>query len=132
MAVKTYVVNDEWKDINKANKISAYVEDGEVQGVFLNGEELGGGGGGDFSIAEVTITNATLSDVDCGIPYINQDYDDSEALRSIPADDERICAIILYKGTAYIYIDSEDIEVTGGVSIDDGIIVTGDGTITIH
>ena len=46
MAVKTYILNDDWKDLDKHNKLAAYSEDGEITGVWLNGEELGGGGGG--------------------------------------------------------------------------------------
>ena len=83
MAVKTYVVNDEWKDINKANTLFAYVEDGEVLGVLLNGEMLGNG---NITEAEATGTLAN--------PWGDIDYDDLRA------------KLALMDASAYLTIDA--------------------------
>lgn len=52
---KSYCIRDDWKDINKVNYVAFKSVDGEVQDLTVNGEPAGGGGGGDFSTAEVTI-----------------------------------------------------------------------------
>ena len=92
----------------------------------------GGGGSSDFSTAEVTITNVTRTDVACAIPFVDNVYEDAEVLTIIPMDEEKTYNVILYKGSAYFEIDSENITVTGDLSTEDnGIIVTGNGTITI-
>ena len=159
MATKNYMINDKWLDLDKQNIVELQSVDGELDSLKVNGSEIvtpsgkititengtdidiaqyaladvsvSGGGGGDLSTAEVTITNTTNSDVRCAIPVVEPDFDDAEGVSVLLADHEHTYNIILYKGKAWFTIDSENIAVTGGVSIDDGIVVTGDGTITI-
>lgn len=54
---KSYSMRDDWKDKNKVNYVAFKSVDGEVQDLTVNGEPAGGGGG-DFSTAEVTIHTA--------------------------------------------------------------------------
>ena len=92
----------------------------------------GGGGSSDFSKAEVTIINSSRSDVPCAIPIAVDEHNNAEAISRIRGDAENTYKVILYKGTACLLFDSEDIAVTGAITIDDGLVfVTGDGTITI-
>lgn len=61
MAVKNYLINDKWLDIDKQNIVEVKSTDGVIGSIKLNGEEYGGsGGGGDsdlLKIATVTIVN---------------------------------------------------------------------------
>lgn len=93
-----------------------------------------GGGSSDFSTAEVQISNKKRVSVSCAIPIVETEYNVADALLDIEADlDNRPYEVILYKGTAFLIIDSEDVSVTGDIVIgDDGITVTGNGTITIN
>ena len=96
------------------------------------GESGGGGGSSDFSTAEVQIGNTSGAPVSCGIPIVEDMYDDSTAITTINRDDVNTYKVILYKGKSYIFIDSENIALTGDISTEDGfLLVTGDGTITI-
>ena len=94
----------------------------------------GGGGGGDsdFSTAQVTISNSG-SFKPCAIPFINEGQEVCMAITDIMGGDISIFVIPLYKGKAVIYIESENISVTGAVEDLGGgyLMVTGDGTITI-
>ena len=54
---KSYSVRDDWKDKNIVNYVAFKSVDGEVQDLTVNGEPAGGGGGGDFSTANVQIIN---------------------------------------------------------------------------
>lgn len=102
---------------------------------LVDGQELGGGGGGDFSTAIVRISNAAGHAINSAIPYIDNHYNDIEAARDIPFDADVEYAIPLYKGRAALYfeLNTESIALTGDLTDDGGgfIIVEGNGTITI-
>ena len=52
MAIKNYLINDKWLDLDKQNIVEVKSTDGVIGSVKLNGEEYGGGGGeSDFSTA---------------------------------------------------------------------------------
>lgn len=48
MAYKNYKIKDNWLDIDKYNVVDVQSVDGVIQGVKVNGEDAGGGGGGDL------------------------------------------------------------------------------------
>lgn len=43
MAVKNYLINDKWLDIDKQNIVEVKSTDGVIESIKLNGEEYGGG-----------------------------------------------------------------------------------------
>lgn len=161
MATKNYMINDKWLDLDKQNIVELQSVDGVLDSLKVNGSEIetpsgkimitengtdidvaqyaladvnveGGGGSSDFSKAEVTIINSSRSDVPCAIPIAVDEHNNAEAISRIRGDAENTYKVILYKGTACLLFDSEDIAVTGAITIDDGLVfVTGDGTITI-
>lgn len=138
MAVKTYIVNDDWKDLDKHNKLAMASEDGEVAGVWLNGEELGGGGGGgDFSTAEITLVcdgfdnDEGTGKIDgCFINnnridwFVNIETAATGTLGTFPA--------VLYKGvgTAFAYPGAL-VSISGDIVADENgnLTITGNGTI---
>ena len=72
--IKTYIINDNWTDLGAENKVAVLSVDGEIDKVYVNGEEAGGGGG-DFSTAEVTFADYSLE---------NSDYEQAELPLVIP------------------------------------------------
>lgn len=90
-------------------------------------EPLGGGGSGDFTIAEVTFATAAS-----GIAIAVIDEDGSAVLAY--ATEGSTHNAILYKGTQVVFVDDiDDWEVSGNATIDaeeDTIIITGNCTIT--
>ena len=56
MATKNYMINDKWLDLDKQNIVELQSVDGEIDKVFVNGEEAGSGG---FSVITVKMINAT-------------------------------------------------------------------------
>ena len=104
----------------------------------------GGGGGGDFSTAEVTVIGGGI-DVDDAYPeiYICALVND-EIVSYVPLEENEISIdVILYKGEqGNIYLlsqvgnslTSDDFSVTGNITVDEEsfyITITGNGTITI-
>lgn len=99
------------------------------------------GGGGDFSTAEVVVTNpATVHEI---VSFIAPVIINDKIETGFDVGNNTITeTIVLYKGSCEIYttdadtgeeIPSSDIAVTGDISVDEYgvIIVTGSGTITI-
>lgn len=99
----------------------------------------GGGGSSDFSIAHVTITNNASNSFVLFIPWlapVDDDYYLSSQVSSGDIDSSGYTMdIVLYKGTAYLMLDSEqgfEFAFTGDITGDTNLtIITGDGTITI-
>lgn len=88
-----------------------------------------GGGSSDFSTAEVTISadfNGTAH-----VAYIH-DGEMSEGIVGVGVEPKTI-EVILYKGLAYFYSDSDPTYVvTGDITEDDGdVYISGNGTITM-
>ena len=54
MAVKTYMMNDKWLDLNKLNHVFVKSVDGVIQGIEVNGVPAGGGGP-EYDTVTVTI-----------------------------------------------------------------------------
>ena len=142
---RTYQIMDPWKDRDVVNLVDVKAVDGEITDVKVNGEPAGGGGG-DFSTAQVTIDNSnnqgsypeiygSIIDsynegglpptlVDCTSGYI------------APYDPIQTYTIILYKGKARLSVNASGvttITVSGNVTDngDAAYIVSGNGTITI-
>lgn len=143
---KTYQIMDPWKDMDKVNLVDVKSVDGEITDVKINGEPAGGGGG-DFSTAEVTIDNSNNqgyyppiygSIIDSykqgGFPPTLLDCTGGEIA---PSDPIQTYTVILYKGKAKLFVDTgsgdKTITVSGNVT-DIGsttYIFTGNGTIRI-
>lgn len=118
--------NTEYKlEINEAGEAtSCYNQDTDT-------EYIGGGGGGDFSIAEVTIT----SDANAAIvaPLITDDGESCAFTDTNFDAGTTTVYVILYKGTAYGRLVDASGSGSGGVEVDEfgEIVFTGDGSITI-
>ena len=143
MATKYYGIKDNWTDDDVANVIEVASEDGSVSSVKVNGVEYGGGGGGDFSTAQVTVINNLSSDqgyVTTETPYVHEEDGDEwlEGVISVNDGETKEAKIVVYKGVAYADFAHKPlpaamtITATGNISVDDGLCtITGDGTITI-
>ena len=89
--IKTYIINDKWTDLDAENNVAVMSVDGEIDKVYVNGTEAGGGGG-DFSTAEVTIhftfseTSDDMTNVNAFVPVCLTDAEIS-AFPSIPMND---------------------------------------------
>lgn len=134
MAVRNYGIHDKWTNINKVNNVEIQSVDGVIENILVNGEPAGGGGGGDFTVANVTITQigehyADLSGCCC---YTEDDENFSAAF----LDYEVVNKVILYKGSAMVNVNNRQgtITVSGNAVYNESsetIMVTGDCTITI-
>lgn len=62
MAYKNYKIRDNWLDINKYNDVDVQSVDGVIQNVKVNGEDVGGGGSGDFTIKTI-VKNITTEQI---------------------------------------------------------------------
>ncbi len=72
--IKTYIINDNWTDLGAENKVAVLSVDGEIDKVYINGEEAGGGGGGgDFVEIEMSFDAETYA------ATLNKSYDDLAA-----------------------------------------------------
>ena len=137
MATKYYGINDKWTDDDIENVIEVTSEDGSVDSVKVNGVEYGGGGGGDLSIAEVTIIN-TNSGYFCSLystVFIDDDHISADAKRIYG---ETAIDVVTYQNNAILMLDDFDSDVdpvcTGGCTWDSDewyFIITGPGTITV-
>lgn len=143
---RTYQIMDPWKDRDVVNLVDVKAVDGEITEVKVNGQPAGGGGG-DFSTAQVTIDNSNSQG---GYPEIYGSIIDSYNQGGLPPtlidcsggeiapyDPIQTYTIILYKGKAKLFVNdsagSHTITVSGNVT-DIGnttYIVSGNGTITI-
>ena len=103
--------------------------------VYVNGElvEMGGGGESDFSLATMTIAgefdSATLN-----IPTVlNNGGTDCAVGGEMPISTGETYHVILYKGVGFVYFSYElNYTVSGDAEITDSMIkVTGDFTLTI-
>ena len=135
MAVKNYLINDKWLDIDKQNIVEIKSTDGVIGSVKLNGEEYGGSGGGgssDFSTAEVTIiwSNPDIEEVvwdNC--PAILEGL-----VRGVMYAETSPATIIvpLYQNKCFWDQPASGLTLTGNIEEDgDGMLITGDCTITI-
>ena len=145
MAIKNYLINDKWLDLDKQNIVEVKSTDGVIGSVKLNGEEYGGGGGSsDFSTAEVTMINNTvdLYNLSVEVPCV---LNKEELLIGTafpdPESDNNI-EVVIYKSTpSYALItgvpSGHTFTCTGSVRIASSaggaftFEITGDGTITI-
>lgn len=135
--VKNYGIHDTWTDLDKVNDVDIKAVDGVIDSIKVNGEEAGGGG--DFTIAKLTIVDSdaadvlvfvpyiTESDLDMNFPHINlQDFSDAFNNKNV----------VLYKGAAVCRMEYPDLtfSLSGDVSEleNHGVFkITGDCTITI-
>ena len=143
---RTYQIMDPWKDRDVVNLVDVKAVDGEITEVKVNGEPAGGGGGGDFSTAQVTIDNSNNkgsyppiygSIIDSynqgGIPPTLIDCTGGEIA---PSDSIQTYTVILYKGKAKVSVrglGGETITISGNVTDlgDTNYLFSGDGTLTI-
>jgi hypothetical protein len=131
---KTYQIMDPWKDMDKVNLVDVKSVDGEITDVKVNGEPAGGGGGGDFSTAEVTVIvegDGDYNSITAPLIDGNQATGFGE-----PRDERTVFTVILYKGTAIAEIDvvggETPLTVSGNITINDRVLtITGDGTVTV-
>lgn len=149
---KMYSVLDKWTDLDKENVVDFTSVDGTVTQARLNGVPVGGGGGGDFTTAEITFSltppeGVTLTDefiIEVSFPYPTEE--NPYTARGMALTDHKV-NIVLYNNqggftavggndsdyTEY-YIDwSKPINVTGDIVCDTDaqrFIVTGSGTIS--
>ncbi len=140
MATKYYGINDKWTDDDIENVIEVTSEDGSVDSVKVNGVEYGGGGGGDFSTAEVTFSNSTEDNISVGggAPVIDTVNEEMYILGLIDIGTTTL-PVVLYKGgpTYLSFATSATVTVTGSLHLasiglmQKEITITGPGTITI-
>lgn len=143
--VKNYGIHDEWKDLNKVNDIDIKSVDGVIDSIKVNGEEAGGGGGGDLSIATVSfIYNTTASNISSFIGAValesgEMGYEHNACTYANLVIGESFkptsLKVIMYKGEAIV--EAYDggfnvpLTVTGSAINDNGwITITGDCTFT--
>ena len=147
---KSYCIRDDWKDINKVNYVAFKSVDGDVQDLLVNGEPAGGGGGGDFSTAEVIINMSTASgnwtswNLSSPLPILTAQNEIKESVTTFPQPTHTFNSnVIFYQNTPYerdIYSGNEyplTATVTGNISIigsePDAVSVSiaGAGTISV-
>lgn len=75
MAVKNYLINDKWLDIDKQNIVEVKSTDGVIGSIKLNGEEYGGGGG-ESDFQKVNVFTIDASHPDAPTVVINMKYTD--------------------------------------------------------
>lgn len=134
---RTYQIMDPWKDRDVVNLVDVKSVDGEITDVKVNGEPAGGGG--DFSMAQVVISNNTENEINIGgVPVIDIENNELYTQEYISTGTTNL-SIVLYKGgpTHFSFATTANVTVTGsiekkqtGLQIKD-IYITGDGTITI-
>lgn len=134
---KSYSMRDDWIDKGVVNTVAFKSVDGEVDTVLVNGEPAGGGGG-DFSIAQVSSSNNTGSDIEltAGVPIIE---DEEFYTRDYLVAGDETLSIVLYKGgpSVFTFETVATVTVTGSIDLitfgqtQKEIHVTGNGTITI-
>lgn len=76
MAVKTYMMNDKWLDLNKLNHVFVKSVDGVIQGIEVNGVPAGGGGP-EYDTVTVTIPGNLDIAADT-IDYVSSFFFDDE------------------------------------------------------
>lgn len=130
MAVKNYLINDKWLDIDKQNIVEVKSTDGIIGSIKLNGEEYGGSGGGgesDFSTVTVTVVDSNTGYISSSryiIPYITEN--DGVGTTIVYAEDESYDLIVpLYKGKGTFMGIPENIVVSGDANFDEN-------THTVH
>lgn len=136
MAVKNYLINDKWLDIDKQNTVEVKSTEGVIGSIKLNGEEYGGGGGeSDFSMAEVTFSGTDGKVLATMPKIINTPFDAILPLQDIVNDETY--TIALYKGKTIISLDlagiGQNVTTSGDIELLEGetYLVTGDCTMTI-
>lgn len=132
MAIKNYMINDKWLDIDKQNIVEVKSTDGVIGSVKLNGEEYGGGGGSsDFSTATLTITGTNRGFINVANVLVVPDYNlEGTNYQSALTDDA--LTVILYKGKAYAVAGSTVQSVSGNITYDSDMewyVITGDCTV---
>lgn len=134
MAIKNYLINDKWLDIDKQNIVEVKSTDGVIGSVKVNGEEYSGSGGGgesDFSTAKVTVVNEDALEIKVPLA-VNVD---NEKLSTTGIYESGAYDVILYGGSCYGSIPEMQavVSVSGDIVLEENnyIIITGDGTITI-
>lgn len=131
VVTKSYSIRDDWKDKDIVNYVAFKSVDGEVQDLTVNGQPAGGGGGGEFSTAEVTVIVEGDGDYNSiTAPLINGNQATGFGE---PQDETTVFTVILYKGTAIAEIDGGTPRVvSGNITVNDRVlIITGDGTVTV-
>jgi len=68
---KSYAVRDKWLDKAKDNLVEFKSVDGEISDLMVNGEPAGGGG--DFSLVAVNVTNNSQTEVQIQAPILDAD-----------------------------------------------------------
>lgn len=148
---KMYSVQDKWTDLEKENIVDFTSIDGVVTQARLNGVPVGGGGG-NFTTAEITLNLTPPEGVDITALFAHDaeivfpsEYATYKA-SNIYADENNKLTVLLYNGTAYIggfsgndeygssyNLDPETASFSGNAGYDSDIgrfIVTGSCTIT--
>lgn len=139
-AVKMNKIESGVQSVNNNYTPTTWVNGDIITAVKLNNIEQGianaGGGGGDYSAAQVTVTisNENVEWINLAFTENNGDYGEISAGAIANSG---TYSVILYKGQAFGWIQSSvppfmlNVSTTGDIEYDDDIIVTGDGTITI-
>lgn len=162
MATKNYMINDKWLDLDKQNIVELQSVDGVLDSMKVNGSEIvtpsgkititengtdidiaqyaladvtveGGGGGGDFSTAEVTIASEDFQIIEKLLMFAAVDGIDS-GIFAFSDPDIGTYTVPLYKGLAsWAYMGAYQVACSGNITYDPllGIQITGNGTITI-
>ena len=98
----------------------------------------GGGGGGDFTVATVTMVNNSGTSINIEAATYFEGEGEHFSSGSIYADPNATitASVILYKGVGFGYVTTENpptITASGDIEIENNVevYITGDGTITI-
>ena len=103
--------------------------------VFVNGEEVSAGGGGDSDFTTATVTISAVHVTDIPLPFID-DTDGYECVYVIyptNAYDAGVYKVPLYKGKLMVETNTSSITVTGDAEYSEGVLtITGDCEITAY
>ena len=139
LSSKTYA-NGEWVDAEGGSTPTGTIkitENGEhdVSSYATADVDVSGGGGGDFTTAEVTVTINEGAEGTMEMPIV-YDGEYSALLTLVPEIGTSTYTVPLFKGEADISVISQSVSITTTgnieyVSLDGYIAVTGNGTITV-
>jgi len=134
--VKNYGIHDEWKDLDKVNDIDIKSVDGIIDSIKVNGEEAGGGGG-DFTTANLKIVSANQGKVGVMLYGLMSPYYAYRAEAYAFGGNDTVIPIILYQGQILLETSEATLTIantSGAITYDSEAsmyIITGDCTITV-
>ena len=120
------------------SRFATHTEDLYFDEVLIDDKPIDeGGGGGDFSVANVTFVNNTTEPYVFAAPSYIDEGEEVWSFGGAYAEPQRtsVVQVILYKGVGFASLNLDSIPTmtaSGAIEVDAGdLIITGDGTVTI-